>query len=162
MSARPSQLKSSRRATPKRTPLKVVSRKKPRRLASTGKARRTAPVMIMGTIAILALVFGILLEQVVLAQSAFKLTKQRERLERAEELHESLLHTAAQLESPARIERVARKRLGMITPDASAVRYIVADVRQPGEGTDPSGGGSGIASAAEVPEPGTALGGDAP
>ena len=75
-----------------------------------------------------AIVFGVLLEQVVLAQSAFKLTSIRQSLATAEARHEELLLEAAKLDSAARIEKYARVELGMIDPAPATVRYIVADI----------------------------------
>jgi cell division protein FtsL len=84
------------------------------------------PVLIVGGILACAIVFGVLLEQVVLAQSAFRLTHINERVATAQAKHEELLLDAAKLESPGRIERVARTQLGMVDPPV--VEYIVADV----------------------------------
>jgi cell division protein FtsL len=75
-----------------------------------------------------AIVFGVLLEQVVLAQSAFKLTDIRRSVTAAEARHEELLLEAAKLDSAARIENYARMELGMIDPVPATVRYIVADI----------------------------------
>jgi cell division protein FtsB len=90
-------------------------------------SRRTAPWLILSVIAVVAIVAGVLLEQVVLAQSAFKLDEINERLAVAEEQQEELLAEMAELESPGRIERYARTRLGMVDP--TTVEYIVARVR---------------------------------
>jgi len=83
-------------------------------------------MVIVGAIVAVTLVFGVLLEQVVLAQSAFKLAHLRERLVEAEREQEELRLEAARLESPARIERYARDVLGMVDPQQ--VTYIVADI----------------------------------
>jgi hypothetical protein len=82
-------------------------------------------------IGVLAVVFAVLLEQVVLAQSAFKMAGIRERLVAAETRHHELLLDAAKLESSDRIERYARDVLGMVKPQQSTLNYIVADVRVP-------------------------------
>jgi cell division protein FtsB len=84
-------------------------------------------MVIVAVIALGAIVVGVLLEQVVLAQSAFKLEAINTRLSAAETKQEELLADMAQLESPGRIERYARERLGMIEP--TSVEYIVAKVR---------------------------------
>jgi cell division protein FtsB len=105
--------------------LHLVKRKK-HRLIKRSKGTRFAPVAVLGAICVAAVIFGVLLEQVVLAQSAFKLTQVNEKLEVARSKHESLLLTAAQLEAPGRIENYARTRLGMVDPPV--VEYIVADV----------------------------------
>jgi cell division protein FtsB len=83
--------------------------------------------MIAATIAVIAIVAGVLLEQVVLAQSAFKLQAMNKRLAGAETRQEELLAEMALLESPGRIERYARTNLGMIEP--TNVEYIVANAR---------------------------------
>ena len=90
-------------------------------------SRRSAPWMIVGVITVVAIVAGVLLEQVILAQSAFKLEAINKRLSAAESRQEELLAEMAQLESPGRIERYARTRLGMTDP--TSVEYIVARVR---------------------------------
>jgi cell division protein FtsB len=90
-------------------------------------SRRTAPWFIVAVITVGALVSGVLLEQVVLAQSAFKLQAIDGRLAQAETRQEELLTQMAELESPGRIERYARGYLGMVDP--STIEYIVARVR---------------------------------
>lgn len=76
-----------------------------------------------------AIIFAVLLEQVVLAQSAFELGTLREDMAAAESLHESILLEAAKLDNAARIERYARQSLGMVEPAPGTVQYVVADVR---------------------------------
>jgi hypothetical protein len=116
------------------------------------KPRRLAPVVIFGAIAALGIVFTILLEQVVLAQSAFKLARIRERLVQAEARHHELLVDASMLESSDRIEWVARNRLNMIDPPPEHVQYIVADITPRPRSTDPqtnfATGGGGFGQAA--------------
>ncbi len=126
MSARPERLQPPRRA--QRPALEVV-RRKSRRLIKRRAQRRFAPLAIAVTICVAAVVFGVLLEQVILAQSAFKLERVRESTAREQARHEELLLESARLESPARIERYARIDLGMVDP--SSVEYIVADVIRP-------------------------------
>jgi cell division protein FtsL len=107
--------------------LRVV-RRKSRNLVVRGEARKLAPVVIVSAIVVMAVVVGVLLEQVVLAQSAFKLSRIREQVVAAEEKHQDLLLEAAKLESSDRIERYAREVLGMVEPDPALVNYITADV----------------------------------
>jgi cell division protein FtsB len=104
-----------------------VIRRHGRSLIKRSGSRRTAPWFIVAVIAVGALVSGVLLEQVVLAQSAFKLQAIDGRLAQAETRQEELLTQVAELESPGRIERYARSYLGMVDP--STVEYIVARVR---------------------------------
>jgi cell division protein FtsB len=113
----------------KRPELRVLNRRRGRGLIKRSGSRRIAPLTILATIAIGAVIAGILLEQVVLAQSAFKLTEIRQDLAVAEENREVLMLEAAKLDSAARIERYAREELGMIDPAPHDVRYIVADIR---------------------------------
>lgn len=80
------------------------------------------------TIGVAAIIAAILLEQVALAQSAFRLSDLRTQFQEAEPQHEELLLEAAQLDSAARIERYARETLGMVDPDPASVQYIVANV----------------------------------
>lgn len=127
MSALSSRKESASRGSAK-PQLKVVSRRKKKGLIDRA-GTKLAPLTILAVIAIGAIVSAILLEQVVLAQSAFKLTKIRQELTTAEENREVLMLEAAKLESAARIERYARENLGMVDPEAQNVRYIVADIR---------------------------------
>ena len=111
--------------------LSVVDR---RRKASGKKTQgRTKGFVI--TVSLLlggAIVAGVLLEQVTLAQSAFELAEIREDLVAAETRHEELLLEAANLDSATRIERFARNSLGMVEPAPGSIEYIVADVRTGG------------------------------
>ena len=111
--------------------LSVVDR---RRKASGKKTQgRTKGFVI--TVSLLlggAIVAGVLLEQVTLAQSAFELAEIREDLVAAETRHEELLLEAANLDSATRIERYARNSLGMVEPAPGSIEYIVADVRTGG------------------------------
>ena len=117
-----------REAVASRPDLKVVRRRNNRKLIKRTGARRLAPFTVLAVIAIGAVIAGILLEQVVLAQSAFKLTNIREELAEAQEDREVLMLEAAKLDSAARIERYARESLGMVDPDPKKVRYIVANI----------------------------------
>lgn len=146
MSARAATL--GRRLAPP-APRLGVARRRSKRLIKRGNARRIAPAYIAVAIAISAIVAGVLLEQVVLAQSAFKLSAINKRLAAAEVRQEELLAEVAQLESPGRIERYARTHLGMVDP--TNVEYVVVDVA--------IGGGNQLAQAIkarEVIEPTTA------
>ena len=110
--------------------LKVIRRRRrSKSLIKRADSRRLAPLLVLAAIGVGAIVFAILLEQVVLAQSAFQLDKVRRELVAAEAEHEELLLQAAKLDSAARIERYARTTLGMVDPAPDQVRYIVADVR---------------------------------
>jgi cell division protein FtsL len=126
MSSTPAQVRR-RRSRASRPPLRVV-RRKSRNLLVRGESRRLAPVVIVSAIVVMAVVVGVLLEQVVLAQSAFKLAQIRESVVAAEEKHQDLLLEAAKLESTDRIERYAREVLGMVEPDPALVNYLIADV----------------------------------
>lgn len=110
----------------KNADLRVV-RRRGRSLIKRSGSRKTAPLVIVGVIAVVAIVAGVLLEQVVLAQSAYKLQAINKRLTAAETRQEELLADMALLESPGRIERYARVNLGMVAP--TNVEYIVAKVK---------------------------------
>lgn len=101
-------------------------RRRSRRLIQRQAPRRFAPVAIVVAILVGTAVFGVLLEQVILAQSAFKMARVRDHLSEAEARHQALLLDVTRLESPARLERVAREELGMI--QSSAIGYIAAEV----------------------------------
>lgn len=127
MSARAAEVRASR-ARSRRSDLKVVPRRHKGGLIKREGSSRLLSMGAITAIAALAIVFGVLLEQVVLAQSAFKLSGIRQSLSGAEARHEELLLEAAKLDSAARIEKYARTELGMIDPVPSSVRYIVADI----------------------------------
>jgi cell division protein FtsL len=81
----------------------------------------------LAAVCVAAVVFGVLLEQVILAQSAFKLASIRRQTAAAEARNEELLLEVTKLQSPSRIERYARSVLGMVEP--ARVEYVVAAVR---------------------------------
>jgi cell division protein FtsL len=110
-----------------RPQLRVV-RRKSRKLIVRRGSRRAAPYAIGGAILVLGIIFTVLLEQVVLAQSAFKLAELREELVAAENQSFELQLEVARLESSDRIERFAREELGMIDSDLASADYIYADV----------------------------------
>jgi len=113
--------------------------------------RRLAPLAAFGAICVGALIFAVLLERVMIAQSAFELDRLQGRLVRAETAQGEALLEASQLESPARIERYALGTLGMVVPPQP--RYIAADVRFP----------SGVRVATRTrPPPGLGLAGSSP
>ena len=125
MSAR---AQTARKPVDRKKHLSVVER---RRKASGKKTKgRTKGFVI--TVSLLlggAIVMGVLLEQVMLAQSAFELAELRKNVGAAEAKHEELLLQSANLDSATRIERYARTSLGMVEPAPGTVEYIVADVR---------------------------------
>jgi cell division protein FtsL len=125
MSARQSSVRAARQNKNDRSKLKVVRRNK-RGLILRGSQRRVAPFLVLGGIFVVAIVFAILLSQVVLAQSGFKMARLREQTIKAEAKHAELVMQAAKLGSAERIERVAVQQLGMVHP--TRVEYIVADV----------------------------------
>jgi cell division protein FtsL len=77
-----------------------------------------------------AIIFGVLLEQVVLAQTAFKLERLTKQTQIAQARNGELLLESSRLGSPARIERYARTALGMVDP--TSVQYIIANVHPRG------------------------------
>lgn len=125
MSARASQLK---RQAPSDTrgQLRLVRRRKDRRLIKRSAQRRIAPMVVLLLIMFAATVFTVVLEQVMLAQSGFQMSRLRQEITEAETRYGELVLTAAKLGSSERIERVAMERLGMVYPEQ--VQYIVADV----------------------------------
>ena len=92
----------------------------------TASWRRWAATVAIATVVIAGVILGVLLEQVTLAQTAFRLSHLRTELSAEDARHEELLLEAAKLGSPDRIEAHAREILGMIDP--VTIEYIVADV----------------------------------
>ena len=111
-----------------RNELRLVRRRNRKGLIKRKQKIRRVSTVLTAVIFCAALVFGVLLEQVVLAQSAFKLAELRAELVKAESHHEELLLESAKLDSAARIERYARNSLGMVDPPPGGVEYVVADV----------------------------------
>lgn len=101
-------------------------RRRSRLLIRRGPGTRSAPLVVLAAICVAAVTFGVLLEQVILAQSAFKLARIRRQMAEAEARNDRLLLEVTKLQSPARIERYARTVLGMTEPPQ--VDYIVAEV----------------------------------
>jgi cell division protein FtsL len=108
------------------SPALTVVRRRSRGLIKRGAPRRAAPVAIGVFILVATIVFGVVLEQIVLAQSAFRMARITESLAAAETRQQELLLEATRLESPTRIQRFARRRLGMVAPQE--VDYLVADI----------------------------------
>ena len=127
MSARASQLRAPR--TRVENPGLRLVRRRSRRLIRRGRSTSLAPAVILGSIGVAVIVIAVLLEQVVLAQSAFRLAKVREKVVAAEAEHQELLLEATRLGSPARIEEFATNDLGMIKAPPEDAEYIVARVR---------------------------------
>ena len=124
MSARAAQVRRS--SSRSRSDLRVV-RRSGRTLIKRSGSRKTAPLAIVGVIAAAAIIAGVLITQVVLAQSAYTLQEINRKLSQAEAHQEELLAEMAMLESPGRIERYAKTNLGMVPP--TNVEYIVAKVK---------------------------------
>jgi cell division protein FtsL len=108
-------------------------RRRSRKLIKRRSTRRVAPLAILAVILSGAIVFGVLLEQVVLAQTAFKLQRLTKSTQVAQSRNGELLLKASRLGSPARIERYARVQLGMVDP--TNVQYIIANVHPHGGAT---------------------------
>lgn len=132
MSSRASALRSPRRHVPRGPSLRVVKRRRSRNLIKRARASKNLSIAVVTGIGVASIIAIILLEQVVLVQSSFRLTEIRENLVAQQERREVLLLEAAKLDSSARIESYAREVLGMVDPTPAEVQYIVADVRQPG------------------------------
>lgn len=116
------------RAPQRRADLKVV-RRKHRGLIQRSASRRVTPVVIGGAIVVALLIATVLLEQVLMAQSAFKLDEIRRRIDKAEGKQQELVLEVTELENNERIEDYARTQLGMIETDAATSEYMVADIR---------------------------------
>jgi Cell division protein FtsL len=108
--------------------LRIVRRRRRKGLIQREGASRVAPLVIAVAIAVATIVFAVLLEQVVLAQTAFKLADLTRRASKADRRHQELLVRWARLQSPNRIERYAHRRLGMVDPSPDRVGYLVANV----------------------------------
>jgi len=105
-----------------------VVRRKRRGLIQRSSFRRTTPLVIGGVIMVALLIATVLLEQVLMAQSAFKLGEIRQRTERAEAQQQELVLQVTQLENHERIEAFARSQLGMVETDVVGSEYMVADI----------------------------------
>ena len=103
-----------------------VVRRRSRKLIKRKSPRRVAPLAIIAVILSAAIVAGVLLEQVVSAQTAFRLSRLTLATQKAQSKNGELLLEASRLGSPARIERYARTRLGMVDP--TNLQYIIANV----------------------------------
>jgi cell division protein FtsL len=113
----------------KLAPVEPRTRRRNRGLIKRTGTRRVAPLAIVAGLAAVAIIGIVLLEQVILAQSAFRLDHVRNEIMSQQALHEELLLETAKLDSSARIEHYARTKLGMTEPVAGEVQYIVADLK---------------------------------
>lgn len=129
MTARPAGARRAAKKPPPRNSLRVV-RGRTKGLIRRAGGRRVAPTVIACAVLVVATISVVLIEQVMLAQTAFKVAKMRERIVKAEARHAELVLQAAQLGSSERIERVARRDLGMVAPEE--VHYVVANVKTRG------------------------------
>ena len=127
MSAQTSRVAPRRARSPQERNLSVVRRKQ-RRLIQRGVARRMTPLMFGGVILVALLISTVLLEQVLMAQSAFKLEEIRNQTERAESRQQELILQVTRLEDNGRIEEFARTQLGMIETNSATSEYMVADI----------------------------------
>ncbi len=158
MSARPSQLRAPRTRT--RTPGLRLVRRRSRKLIRRGFSTKVAPLAIVASLGVAAVVVVVLLEQVVLAQSAFELAEIRAQIVEAEAENQELLLEATRLGSPGRIEQYATQELGMVKPAPDEVDYVVADVKGLGDESFVARAGRvGTMRPPLVPGAGTALGG---
>lgn len=121
MSARAQEI---RQAVRERAALRVVGDKKP----ALRPRRRVSPLAVVMVVCVLGTVALVLVERVMLAQSAFELTRLMEQVEAADEQRSELTFEVARRENPGRIEQYARTELGMVDPDPATIQYIVADV----------------------------------
>ena len=145
MSARAQEI---RQAVRERAALRVVGNERP----MLKPHRRVSPLVVLAIVCVLGTVALVLVERVMLAQSAFELTRLMERVEAADERRSELAFEVARRENPGRIEHYARTQLGMVDPDPTKIEYIVANVSP--RRSDSAGGslrarmaGSGPASA---------------
>jgi len=127
MSAQTSRVAPRRARSPQERNLSVVRRKQ-RRLIQRGAARRMTPIMFGGVILVALLISTVLLEQVLMAQSAFKLEEIRNQTDRAESRQQELILQVTRLEDNGRIEEFARTQLGMIETINTTSEYMVADI----------------------------------
>jgi cell division protein FtsL len=118
---------SAVRPSPSRADLRIVRRKR-RGLIQRSSSRRATPLVIGGVIMVALLIATVLLEQVLMAQSAFKLGEIRQRTERAEAQQQELVLQVTQLENHERIEAFARTQLGMVETNVAGSEYMVADI----------------------------------
>ena len=127
MSAQTSRVAPRRARRPQERNLKVVRRKQ-RSLIQRGAARRVTPLVFGGVILVALLISTVLLEQVLMAQSAFKLEEIRNQTESAESRQQELILQVTRLEDNSRIEEFARTQLGMIETNHTTSEYMVANI----------------------------------
>ena len=135
----------------------TLIRRRSRNLVKRRPHTRLAFAGALAAVFVAALVCTVLIEQVILAQSAFELARIRQQTTAANRRNQELLLEMTRLQNPQRIERYARAELGMVDP--TSVDYVVADVSgldrrvavlRPAAGLPASAGGA-AAAAAEGP-----------
>ena len=79
-------------------------------------------LVVLGAALTVALAFGVVASQVIVAQNQDRLDKLNRRLDTAQTRYERLRYQVAELESPERIVAAAQDRLGMVEP--AKVNYV--------------------------------------
>jgi cell division protein FtsL len=121
---------------PRPRPALRAVRQSPRQVRS----RRRTPFALLALAVVTALVMILASAQAMVAQEAFRVADLTRSVERLEEGHGRLRLKVAELTSPQRLVRAAR-RFGLVLPDR--VEILQIDPARPGDGTGGTGEGTG-------------------
>lgn len=114
-------------------------------------ARRRTPFALFSLAMVTLLVMTLASAQAMVAQEAFRVADLTRSVERLEEGHGRLRLKVAEMTSPGRLARAAR-RAGLVLPPPEEVQILQIDPARPGDGTGGTGEGTGGVS---LPEGGT-------
>ena len=133
--ARPTVRSSSYKSGPKTRPVSIRARRQQTRL-----------IVAASFLLVLLGVFSLIVSQVLIAQSQFRLERLKVRADSAQDQYQRLRLEVAQLESPDRIIIDAQNRLGMVTPER--VTYLTP---KSDEMSLPSNGIQGLVDKTDAP-----------
>jgi len=127
-------------ARPTLRPVPPRTRKAPTRPRPARRARRRTPFALFSLTLVTLLVMLLASAQAIVAQQAFRVADLTRSIERLEEGHGQLRLKVAEMTSPQRLVRAAR-RFGLVLPDR--VELLEIDPVRPGGGTGGTDEGTG-------------------
>lgn len=112
------------------------------------RPRPRTPFALFSLAVVTAMVVGLASAQALVAQQAFRVADLTRSVERLEEGHGRLRLKVAEMTSPRRLVRAAR-RAGLVLPDPDRVEILQIDPARPGTGTGGTDEGAGGVSLSE-------------
>jgi cell division protein FtsL len=127
---------------PVRQPAPSTRRPVPPKPRAVRRHRRRTPFALLCLVVVTALVVTLASAHAIVAQQAFRVAELTTSLERLEEGHGRLRLKVAEMTSPGRLARAARKA-GLVLPPPEEVQILQIDPARPGSGTGGTDEGAG-------------------